>query len=259
VSADVAATLCRLRQAVTKIEGQTTDLGLAAEPLRTGIADMDARLKGGLARGGLHEIAPEAPRDFGAAAGFVLALAARADRRPQTLWILTDHAAGESGDLYGPGSELFGLSMRHLLLLKVRRPVDVLWAAEEALKSGALASVIAELPGDAPLADLTATRRLTLAVRDTGSLAFLLRHRPSVLTSSAETRWEVAAASSEPDRFGGMGRTTLALSLVKNRRGPIGRFLVAWDHHERVFTALSVGVAAAVADRPVRAPRASAG
>jgi protein ImuA len=245
---------------VAKIEGQETDLDVGTLPLALGVSEPDVRLQGGLAPANLHEIAPEAMRDFGAAAGFALALAARAQQslKRQTLWIQTDYAALEGGNLYGPGCDLFGLPACDLLILKVSRPIDALWATEEALKSRALASVIAELPDDAPLADLTATRRLTLAAREGNSFAFLLRHRPSPLTSSAETRWEIAATPSVADRFGGLGRTALALSLVKNRRGPTGRFFVAWDHHECAFQALSLGVAAAAADRPDRAPLAGA-
>src|SRR5262249_14826355 len=157
-----------------------------------------------------------------AATGFTLALAARVPggRQRHTLWIQTDYAANESGNLYGPGCDLFGLPARHLLILKVPRPIDALWAMEEALKSRALASIVAELPADAPLADLTATRRLAVAAREGESFAFMLRHCPSPLTSSAETRWEIAALPGKPDRFGGLGPTAFVLSLVKNRSGP---------------------------------------
>ncbi|MGC1467581.1 MAG: DNA repair protein [Pseudolabrys sp.] len=256
VIAGASATLCRLRQAVAKIEGQETDLGIGMRALAFGVRSIDAVLQGGLAPASLHEVAPAALRDLGAAVGFAFALAARAatDEGRNALWIQTDFAATGSGNIYGLGCDLFGLPARQLLILKVARPRDALWAMEEALKCRALASVIAELPNDGPIADLTATRRLTLAARAGGSFGFLFRHRPSPLTSSAETRWEVAVAPSRPDQFGGLGRTAFALSLTKNRHGPTGRWPVAWDHHERVFSALSLGVAEAAFDRPDRTP-----
>ena len=260
VIAGTPATLCRLRQAVAKIEGQGTDLGIGARALVFGVRAIDDVLQGGLAPASLHEVVPATMQDFGAAVGFAFALAARAagDGRT-TLWIQTDFAAVESGNIYGLGCDLFGLPARQLLLLKVARPRDVLWAMEEALKCRALASVIAELPHDGAIADLTATRRLTLAARAGGGFGFLLRHRPSSLTSSAETRWEIAAAPSRPDRFGGLGRTAFVLSLTKNRRGPAGCWPVAWDHHECVFSALSFGVAEAAFDRSNRTPFVRAG
>jgi protein ImuA len=253
--AGAPATLCRLREAVAKIEGQETDLGIGVRALAFGIRNIDASLQGGLAPASLHEIAAAGVRDLGAAVGFAFALAARAsDGRRNTLWIQTDFAANESGNIYGLGCELFGLPARQLLLLKVSRPLDALWAMEEALKCRALSSVIAELPNDGPIADLTATRRLTLAAREGGGFGFLFRHRPSPLTNSAETRWQIAAAPSRSDQFGGLGRTAFALSLTKNRRGPTGRWPVAWDHHGRAFSALSIGVAETAFDRPDRTP-----
>ena len=264
VTAGVSATLRRLRQEVAKIEGQETDLGIAARPLTLGVRAIDVTLhgglEGGLAPASLHEIAPVETRDQGAAVGFAFALAARAagDGR-DTLWIQTGFAALEAGDIYGPGCDLFGLPASRLLIVKVSRPLDALWAMEEALKCRALASVIAELPKDGAIADLTATQRLTLAARQGGGFGFLLRHRPSPLTSTAETRWQVAGAPSRPDSFGGLGRTAFALTLTKNRRGPTGQWTLAWNHHERNFQALSLGVAQTAFDRPDRMPFARAG
>ncbi|MGC1697104.1 MAG: hypothetical protein WA743_17730 [Pseudolabrys sp.] len=260
MTAGASATLCRLRQAVAKIEGQETDLGIASRTLALGVQTIDARLQGGLAPASLHEIAPASARDLGATVGFAFALAARAagDSR-STLWIQTDFAALEAGHIYAPGCDLFGLPANRLLIVKVSRPLDALWVMEEALKCHALASVIAELPKDASIADLTATQRLTLAAREGGGFGFLLRHRPSPLTSAAETRWHVAGAPSRPDSFGGLGRAAFALTLTKNRRGPTGRWTVAWDHHERSFQALSLGVAQTAFDRPGRVPFVRAG
>lgn len=251
--AEPAGTLGRLRGAVAGIE--TAKFGLSADRQRLalGTRAIDAVLRGGLAAGSLHEVVPAAAGDVGAAAGFACALAARAAGKGcDTLWIRTDFAASESGDIHGPGCDLFGLPLRQLLILKVAHPIDALWAMEEALKCRALAGVIAELPNDGATADLTVTRRLTLAAQKGDGFGFLFRHRPSPFSSSAETCWEVAAAPSKPDRFGGLGRSTLTLSLTKNRHGPTGRWSVAWDHHERVFSALSLGVVEAAVDRPDR-------
>ena len=251
VTAGKSATLCRLRHAVAKLEGQETDLVSGSRLLSFGVAEIDRVLGGGLAPASLHEIAARTWHDLGATFGFALALATRISGRRETLWIQTDFAAQESGNLYSPGSEAFGLSSS-LLILKAPRPLDALWAMEEALKCRALSSVICELPNDGTIADLTATQRLTLAAREGGAFGFLLRYRPSRLTSSAETRWEISAAPSAPDRFGGLGRTTFSAALVKNRRGPEAQWTLVWDHHERSFSTLSRGVAQAAFDRPDR-------
>lgn len=253
--AETPAVLCLLRHTVAKIEERESNLDTDARALSFGLQAIDTALHGGLAPASLHEVAPATPREFGATVGFILALAARAvvDLR-NTLWIQTDFAARATGNLYGLGCELFGLPSSQLLVLKVPRPLDVLWAMEEALKCRALTSVIAELPHDNAAADLIATRRLTLAAHKGGGFGFLLHHRSLPLSSSAETRWEIAAAASHPDQFGGLGRPAFTLSLIKNRRGPTGQWTLAWNHHERAFSPLSVGVAQAAFDRPDRTP-----
>jgi protein ImuA len=247
--AEASDRLCRLRETIENIQHFQFDR--ERPPLALGAAGADSMLGGGLCLGALHEMAPERTGDFGAACGFTLALACLAAKGGgETLWIQTDFARHEGGALYGTGLDLFGLSSQRLLVLRARRAVDALFAMEEALKCRAIGSVIAELPDDS--ADLTATRRLSLAARDHRGLGLLLRHRSSAMPSAATTRWNVAAASGPRDDFGGIGITSFLLSLVKNRRGPCGRWNVAWDHHACVFVPAtdSVGVAAAPADGP---------
>lgn len=222
-----------------------------------GIATIDAALGGGLAEGALHELAAATPFCFGATAGFALALAALA-RAParETLWIATDFDLHETGVPYGPGLDQLGLAPERLLIVRVARPVDALFAMEEALKCRALATVVAEL-NSAP--DLTATRRLALAARQGGGLGLLLRHKADGAPSTAATRWRVAPRPSAPDELGGLGLTSFALSLTRNRRGPCGDWTIAWNHHEHAFSALSFGVAAAARDRQDREPLWRAG
>jgi protein ImuA len=247
--------LCRLRETIENIQHFQFDKAKA--PLALGTLT-DSMLGGGLAFGALHETTPARPSDFGAATGFTLALASLAAKRGgEMLWIQTDYARLEGGAIYGLGFDLFGLPSQRLLVLRARRAIDALFAMEEALKCRAVASVIAELPDDS--ADLTATRRLSLAAREQNGLGMLLRHRTSSMPSAAMTRWSVQAAPGVRDEFGGIGRTSFLLSLVKNRRGPCGRLSIAWDHHECVFVSErvaktdSLAVAAASADRPSRA------
>jgi protein ImuA len=235
--------LARLRQAIATVE----TLPEAARSRPLGVAAVDATLGGGLPCAALHELSA-APLHLGAAAGFALILSALA-RTGETLWIATDFGGFETGALYGPGLDQLGLDTERLLVAHVKRPVDALFAMEEALKCRALATVVAQFP-DAP--DLTATRRLALAARDGGALGLVLCHRQATAPSVARTRWQVAAAPSEPDEFGGLGRTAFALTLTRNRRGPCGSFTLTWDHHEHAFAALSLGVAEAASDRPDR-------
>lgn len=242
--------LPEFRGAVATIDANRAFSSERTGTVGLGLPALDAALGGGLALGALHDLAPAGALQFGAAAGFAFGLAARIPSGKQVLFIQTGFAALESGTPYGPGIELLGLPLHRLLTLRVAQVRDVLWAMEEALKSSAVAAVLAELPEDA--ADLTATRRLSLAARAGGGLGLMLRQRPCPLPSAAITRWEIAAAPSLPDRFGGLGRTAFDLSLSRNRRGRCGRWIVSWNHEERIFVpqALSVGMAEAACDRP---------
>jgi protein ImuA len=246
-------TLRQLRQSVARIDASAHALTAVRPPLPLDKAGMDEALGGGLAFGALHELAPVLPVDAGAACGFALALAARS--KGHVLWLQSDFARLEGGALYGPGLDLFGLPLDRLTILTAAHGADVLWAMEEALRSRAVRIVIGEMPDERATDDGTAARRLSFTARDSGGLGLLLRSRPVLAPSAAATRWQIASAPSEPDAFGGLGRTAFDLSLTKNRRGPCGRWRIAWDHHEHVFQpALSVGVAAPARDRSDRAP-----
>jgi protein ImuA len=246
-------TLHQLRQSMAQVDRASHGLAAPRPPLPLGVAAIDAVLGGGLAFGALHELAPALPVDTGASTGFALALAARS--KGPVLWLQSDYGQRENGTLYGPGLDLFGLSLDRLTILTAAHGDDVLWAMEEALRSRVVRIVIGELPAERASGDGMAARRLSFTARDAGGLGLLLRPHPALAPSAAATRWQIAAAPGAPDELGGLGTTTFALSLTKNRRGPCGRWLIAWNHHDRVFhEALSLGVAAASSDRSDRAP-----
>jgi protein ImuA len=239
------ASLQELRHALGAAQGNAP-----AVPL--GIEAIDGALGGGLLLSSLHELCPAVAGQTAAAAGFALVAALLSSREEPVLWVQTDFAAAEAGALYGPGVDVLGLAMDRLVIVGVPHAVDVLWAAEEALKSATAGAVIAELSEDGAAADLTATRRLLLAANEGRSLGLLLRHRATARPSAAMTRWEIAAAPSPSDGLG-LGWPAFDLHLVRNRRGPCGRWIVTWDPHDLAFTPVSVGVAATARDRPADA------
>src|SRR3954462_9471603 len=110
--------LSRLRRAIAQTETFCED----APSRALGIGAIDAALGGGLQGATLHEASAAAPVHLGAAAGVALALAAREPHK-QTLWISTDLGGLETGALYGPGLDQFGLSTDRLLVAHVARPL----------------------------------------------------------------------------------------------------------------------------------------
>ena len=220
--------------------------GGSLQALPLGIAAIDAALGGGLARGALHEIAAPSEAHLTAATGFVLRLVSSC----RLLWIAEDMALIESGAPYGPGLDAFGLALERLLTVAAARPHDLLWAMEEALRCRAIGAVIGELRhGEI---DMVAMRRLSLAATESGALALLLRAAPANEASTAATRWIVGAAPSAAAH--GPGSPRFAARLIRNRRGPLGSWILEWsDSDERFLLATHAQpVAAPALDRPHR-------
>ncbi len=127
-----------------------------------------------------------------------------------------------------------GLDLRQLVVVRARpalpgRPAgqrraaraqlpaaDVLWALEQALKSGEVGAVVAWLPARLP-AD--ALRRLQLAAQAHEGLAFLLRPAAEARQPSAAPL-RIGLASAGPDR--------LRVTLLKRRGPPCAEPLALW-------------------------------
>lgn len=228
-----------------------------------GLADIDAKLPGGLRRGALHEIAPASAADAPSAAAFALALLLRKfwkdseskvvfDVRQPLVWGVSGHLGGEFGRPYLPALRRLGLA-RPLFLLEARRESDVLWALEEALRSGGPAAVI----GEVRAAPFLAARRLQLTAAEAGvpCLLLALGHQGP---SAAETRWRIAARASRADPLDAKapGAPRWQVELVRARGGRPGCWDVEFDHATHAFH-----LAAELADGApgrARAPRANA-
>ncbi|MFD1106185.1 ImuA family protein [Sphingobium olei] len=237
--------IAKLREAVVQTRGPSTP------SLPFGIGLMDERLaSGGVDGAGLHEFAAASSslNDDAAATLFLAGIAARfaADPGQTVCWAMT------AFDLYAPGLEQVGLGPDKLLYAQGRKEVDVLAIAEDALRDGSLACVIAEVKS----ADMTATRRLQLAASD-GQTPMLLyrRHRtrercPLSSPSSAMTRWRIGCAPSERLPWPGVGRGHWQVELVRQRNGdPFSLELEACDAKGRLALPAASGDRAAAPRR----------
>ena len=200
--------------------------------LPLGIAAIDLALGGGLAFGAVHEFADDVIG--GAASLYVAALAAKA--AGPVLWC-TSSRAGDC--IYPPGLMGFGLNPGQLIHFEARDDKDMLWAAHEALRAGAVKTVIAELRRGI---DLASARKLQLAAESGGGMGLFLdlsaRGRTTTpLIPAAITRWHIAGSAPKPTVSGSAipqgGHANLHLVLTRNRRGALGLWDLTWQAKTR--------------------------
>lgn len=107
---------------------------------------------------------------------------------------------------------------------------EVLWAAEQALRTSCAQCIVIELSSGPNLRE---SRRLQVAAQQGGGLGIILIHGRAH-TSACETRWHCAALKG--------GENEWVWSLTKNRRGELGAWHVNWTRREHVGGAYEAGV-----------------
>src|SRR6266849_2518046 len=266
-------TLATLRDSIERIESHSDTY--RPDRVALGHADADATLQGGLALGAMHEVFAEG-RHSAAATGFVAGLMGRAAARRPLVWIRQDFAEIESGALSMSGLAELGLDPRLLVTVRAADVDTALKTAADALACDALGVVVLEVWGEARQLDLVTSRKLTLAAQASGVTGLLLRVAAEPSPSTAETRWIVRAAHSPPSApslpaaslmpaapslpaapWSAWGAPVFDAQLVRNRHGPVGRWIMEWKCDERLFekaAAYPQPVAAAPAHRPYQTP-----
>jgi protein ImuA len=248
------STLATLRGSIERIEapGETH----ALNKVMLGHADADATLCGGLAKAAVHEVFAEGHQSA-AATGFIAGLAGRISARRPLVWVRQDFSEIESGALSMTGLAELGLDPRCLVTVRAADVDTALRTAADALACDALGAVVLEVFGDARQLDLVTSRKLTLAAQASGVTALLLRLAATPQPSTAETRWIVRAAHSPPGSpFSAWGAPVFDAQLVRNRHGPVGRWIMEWKCDACLFSepAYPQPVAAAPAHRSHQAP-----
>ena len=214
--------------------------------------------------------------------------------RGELVWIAEDMALAESGAPYGPGLESFGLPPERLLTVAAAHTRDLLWAMEEALRCRAVAAVIGEvrhgeidgvavrrlslaaaqsgalallLRGSPPQDASTAATRWVVGAAP--SLPSVIpgrppkpegrrRTSPESITPAAEygfrARGLTPASRNDEGEMGGEKTPCFAARLTRNRRGPLGSWMLQWSNDDERFVLATPAqpVAAPAADRPHR-------
>ncbi|MEO0410794.1 MAG: hypothetical protein AAF221_02990 [Pseudomonadota bacterium] len=166
--------------------------------------------------------------------------------RPLMLWVQDAVTALEAGRPYLPGLQQEPDLAARFVLIQAKTAVDMLWAMEEALLSGAVSAVIGEIWGIPKALNFTATKRLQRAAQIGKTPCFLLRYGQERAASGAHERWQVQSAPSKPhdDDPGAPGAPTWRLDLFKARTRQPSIWTVNYEreaHHLHLAAPLADG------------------
>ncbi len=242
-----------LRMQLASIAGAR--LRSADSRIATGHAALDAALGGGLARGRVHELFAAEGDDGPSAAGFAAMLALRTVGRAPVFWLRTDDAERRGGLIHMPGLIELGGDPDLLVLGQAPDAKALLKVAADAARCPGLGALIVEAHGKCPALDLTASRRLALAVEQSGVTLLMLRLGAEPAPSAADTRWAVSAAPSQVLEANAPGAPTFDIELLRRRSGPAGmRWRLEWNRDRLTFT--EPALPGAVVPLPSRRPNA---
>ena len=207
---------------------------------------IDGRIGGGIAQCALHEIYAASIDDGSTAAAFAMMMGMRAcpGHRP-IIWVRENRCGRHTGHIHAAGLAELGLDPDDVVLVDAPDTLAVLRAGADIVKCGGVGAVVIEPWGKAPLLDLTASRRLSMAAAASGVLTLVLRVDAEPMPSAAQTRWLIAAAPSMPLAANAPGNPAFTIALLRHRGGVAGfETCLEWNRDTRSFTPLSGGVSA---------------
>ena len=188
-----------------------------------------------LRRGRVHEVVSKTPGDTAAR---IFAAFGATGRKGTCLWI----TGGRIPALCPHG--FHGLiDANDVTLVEVRDSMEGLWVAEEALRSGAMRTVVIET---SRAVDLLQSRRLQLAAEAGLALGLLLG--PDSGNTAMETRWQCAAVPATSGR-----QIRFDWQQVKNKKGSNTRWKAVRDEASgrmRVAPVSGGGTGDQIAARP---------
>ena len=190
--------------------------------IELGAPAVDMALQGGLARAALHEVYAATEADAPAAAGFALALIRRTGRRRAFVWVRQDFLDVETGFPNPPGLAEWGLDPAAIVRVRARDAPAALQAGLEAARHASGGVALIELWGETRAFDLTASRRLALAAKNSGVTVLMTLSAAEPRPTAAETRWLVGAAPSRALPANAPGNPAFTVRLLRHRGGVAG-------------------------------------
>jgi protein ImuA len=118
----------------------------------------------------------------------------------------------------------FGIDPDQIIFINLKSEKEILWTIEESLKCGGLSAVVGEINE----ISFIASRRLQLAIEQSGVTGFLLR-RQSKNPIASVSRWQIKHLASElAEHLPGVGYPRWNVELLKTRNGKPGQWQIEW-------------------------------
>lgn len=189
---------------------------------RIGLGGIEDVFPGGVfPKRAIHEFITVLPEHAAASNGFIAGLlSVLMAQGGACVWVST------SRRLFPASLGTFNVAPDRMIFMDVKSEKDVLWITEEALKCDGLAAVVAELNN----ISLIESRRLQLAVEESGVTGFILRKDASKATSTVATaRWKISPMPTENEAgMPGLGFPRWRVDLLKVRNGNPGSYVMEW-------------------------------
>ncbi|WP_316819236.1 Error-prone repair protein ImuA [Pedobacter nyackensis] len=212
--------LIKLQQDILLWQGFKPQAAAKAE--RVGLGEIEQAFPGGVfPKRAIHEFITVLPEDSASSGGFIAGLlAVLMQDGAACVWVST------SRKLFPASLSTFNVEPERIIFMDVKTEKDVLWITEEALKCEGLAAVVAELNN----LSLIESRRLQLAVEESGVTGFILRKDASKATSTVATaRWKISPLPTDTTSgLPGLGFPRWQVELLKVRNGNPGSWVLEW-------------------------------
>lgn len=210
----------KLQKNILLWQGFKPQVAGAAEAI--GLGEIELAFPNGVfPKKAIHEFISVLPEQSAASDGFIGAvLSILMKDGAACVWIST------ARKLFPVSLRLFNVDPERIIFIDVTREKDALWVAEEAIKCDGLAAVVVELSE----LSLIESRRLQLAVEETGVTGFVLRKDATKQASNVATaRWKITPVPSETEEeMPGVGFPRWNVELTKVRNGNPGNWILEW-------------------------------
>jgi len=216
------AIIDQLQKQILHLQGNRQS---ADQPLALGLGPLETAFPGKtFPRGVIHELISYSSPEAVCTSGFLSVILSKLmQQNGCCFWISTQPRRS----IFPPALAGFGITPERLFFIDAGKTKDTLWAIEEALKCNALSAVVGEL-SELSFHD---SRRLQLAVEQSGVTGFIHRFRPkSENAVTCVSRWKIKPlASSLPGNMPGVGFPRWQVELLKVRNGKPASWQVQWS------------------------------